>query len=228
MDAKTLRQCSERVSRQLYGHILPFWCGPALDLRHGGWLAWLANDLKPDAAQPKGLILNSRILWAFSAVHQARPEPLFRQMADRALDIITRQFWDEQSGGSFWRIDATGRVLDDAKKIYGQAFCVYALAEYHRAFHSPPALARAQELAELIERHAHDPEHGGYLEVRRRDWSEADADARLSEKDLNEKKSMNNQLHVLEAWTNLFRVAPQPRLAQRLLEVAGYIRAPHF
>ncbi|HYA79291.1 MAG TPA: AGE family epimerase/isomerase, partial [Candidatus Nitrosopolaris sp.] len=111
---------SRRVSEQLFGHILPFWCGPALDRERGGWMGWLSNDLKPDRTQPKGLIVNSRILWAFSAVHRERPEKLFRQMADRAFDYVMDRFWDTQHGGAYWRLDDAGRVLDDSKKIYGQ------------------------------------------------------------------------------------------------------------
>lgn len=214
-----LKVFSQRVSDHLFGHILPFWCGPALDSEQGGWMAWLSNDLQPDRSQPKGLIVNSRILWTFSAVHRARPQPLFRQMADRALDAVMNRFWDGQHGGAFWHLDGTGRVLDDSKKIYGQAFYIYALAEYHRAFDAAFVLARAQELFELIERHAHDPEHSGYWEVRRRDWSEAGPDARLSEKDMNEKKSMNNHLHVLEAYANLYRVWKDERVANRLREL---------
>jgi hypothetical protein len=133
--------------------------------RAGRLDGWLSNDLKPDRTQPKGLIVNSRILWAFSAVHRARPEKLFQQMADRALDFVMNRFWDAQHGGAFWRLDDTGRVLDDSKKIYGQAFYIYALAEYHQAFGGNAALERAIQLFELIERHAHDPKHGGYIEV---------------------------------------------------------------
>ena len=217
-------ELATKLRAHLFGHILPFWCGPALDHEQGGWMAWLANDLTPDRTQPKGLIVNARILWAFSAVYQVQPDPIYRQMAERAFDYVTQRFWDAQHGGAFWHLNDSGKVLDDSKKIYGQAFCIYALTEYHRAFQYRDALTRALQLFELIERHAHDGEFGGYVEVCRRDWTEAGPDARLSDKDMNEKKSMNNHLHLLESYTNLYRETQNPLVAQRLHELIQIFR----
>lgn len=214
-----LKRFSAQVSDHLFRHILPFWCGPALDETNGGWMAWLSNDLKPDRSQPKGLIVNARILWTFSAVHRVKADPLYQQMAERARDFVMNKFWDEKHGGAHWRLNDTGKVIDNSKKIYGQAFYIYALTEFHRAFGDGATLERAKELFELIEVHAHDAKFGGYDEVHLRDWSPAGASARLSDKDMSEKKSMNNHLHVLEAYTNLYRVWREPEVAERLREL---------
>lgn len=219
MTTRTATDLAPKLRQHLFGHILPFWCGPAVDHEQGGWMAWLSNDLQPDRTKPKGLIVHARILWAFSAIYQVKPEPPLSRMANRAFDYLLNQFWDAKHGGAFWQLDDSGKVLDDSKKIYGQAFCIYALTEFHRAFKSEGALNRALTLFELIEKCAHDNESGGYIEVCRRDWSEAGPDARLSDKDMNEKKSMNNHLHVLEAYTNLYRETQNPLVEQRLHEL---------
>ncbi len=70
---------------------------------------------------------------------------------------------------------------------------------------SPKVSLLAQELFHLLEKYAFDPENGGYIEGRSRKWESLE-DMRLSERDLNCRKSMNTLLHILEAYTNLLRV----------------------
>src|SRR5271168_1209615 len=103
MDSHTLAELEQKARAQLSGNILPFWSGPALDEEQGGWLAWMDNDLRIDRTQTKGLVVNSRILWTFSAVHQVEPSDVNRRMAGRALAFLARRFHDEQKGGAFWR-----------------------------------------------------------------------------------------------------------------------------
>jgi mannobiose 2-epimerase len=219
-DENTIGKFAERIESHLMGHLVPFWAGPALDPDCGGWHSWLTNDLRPDRAKPQGLIVNCRILWAFSALHRVYPTPELRVLAEKAFNLVFNRFWDSGCGGGFWRLNNQWEVIDDSKKTYGQAFYIYAMAEFYQAFGNQAALVRARALLNLIETRARDASQGGYWEVRQRDWSEA-VDSRLSEKDMDEKKSMNNHLHVLEAYTNLYRAWPDPELGANLRELIG-------
>lgn len=217
------RQFAAAARRELLDDILPFWRSRAVDERRGGFIGWMSNELRVQEDASKGLILNARILWTFSAAYDYTRDEQDRALAGRAYEYLTDFFLDKDHGGYFWELTADGAVLDDKKKIYGQAFCIYALAEYYRVFGDPGALAQAADVFRLIETHAADRRHGGYLEVMSRDWRPC-PDMRLSDKDMDVAKSMNNHLHVLEAYTGLLRVSPDATLASRLRELIDLFR----
>jgi mannobiose 2-epimerase len=87
--------------------------------------------------------------------------------------------------------------------------------EWVRATGDPAALRLAWDLHDAIEGHAREPVHGGYLEALARDWSPL-GDMALSERDVSVPKSMNTNLHVLEAYTNLLGLTGDGRVRTEL------------
>lgn len=198
--------------------ILSFWITHTLDNVNGGFYGKIDNEnnIYPEAA--RGSVLNSRILWSFSAAANLTDNSLYRQTAIRAFIYIRDHFIDGEFGGVYWTVSSAGEPLDTKKQIYALAFAIYGLSEYYRCSQNEEAKALAIQLYEAVVEHSYDGVNGGYTEALARDWKEI-ADLRLSSKDANEKKSMNTHLHVLEGFANLYLVWPDSGLRRRIEEL---------
>lgn len=194
-----------QLSKELTENILPFWMKYSVDKLNGGFYGALTNDLVIHNEVPRSAILCARILWTYAAAYHKLGNEQYLVMANWAYDYLKHVFWDPENGGLYWTVNADGSPALDRKHHYAQAFAIYGLSEYHQVTQQSESLALAQKLFLLLEKHAYDPLYGGYIEGSSRLW-ETLADMRLSERDLNCRKSMNTMLHILEAYTNLLQV----------------------
>lgn len=196
--------------------ILDYWIKNAIDEEQGGFCGRIDNSNTCYTDAPKGCVLNARILWTFSAAANLTNEWRFATIANRAFDYIRDHFVDKEYGGVYWSVTSRGEIHDPKKQVYALAFVVYACSEYYIAMHREPAKQLAIELYKLIQEKSYDPVQGGYFEAFSRNWQPLE-DLRLSDKDANEKKTMNTHLHILEAYTCLYKIWPDAQLAQDIV-----------
>lgn len=211
---------AHEVRRELTDRIIPFW-KRLRDDEHGGYYGYMDFDLKVDKEYEKGCILNSRILWFFANAYMTLKDKSLLAEAAHAYSFMRDCCEDKEYGGVFWSVTYDGLPLDTTKHIYNQAFAIYALSSYYAASNDSSALKFAMSLFEKIETIGTDSY--GYLESFNRKWELEDND-KLSENGLLADKTMNTLLHVLEAYTELYRVNKDEKVRSALVKILDAFR----
>ena len=210
---------ASHLKKELTEDILPYW-SKKICKGDTGFYGRISGEEVIDPEAPVGAIMTSRILWTFSNAFRLFRREEYKTMAMQAKSLIINNFYDVEQGGIYWSINPDGTPLDTKKQIYAIAFCIYGLAEWNRASGDEEALELAKKLYRDIEKHSFDTCKNGYFEAFTREWGEIQ-DMRLSDKDANESKTMNTHLHVLEAYTGLYRVWKDGGLAAQLKNLIG-------
>ena len=197
-----LKQTMQDVLEQ---NILPYWIDHVTDKENGGYYGRVDGNDQVHPQAEKGAVMNARILWAFSAAYRVLRNPVYLEAATRAKDYFADHFLDTANGGVYWSVDYHGNPLDTKKQTSAIGFAIYGFSEYARATGDKEALEVAKNLYHDIEAHAYDSKNNGYIEALTCDWQPI-ADMRLSDKDENGSRTMNTHLHIIEPYTNLYRI----------------------
>lgn len=202
----------EEIREHLVSTIIPFW-KRLRDDECGGYYGYMDYDLKVGKKAEKGCILNSRILWFFSNAYTLLKDESLLAEADHGYEFLKEYCVDRENGGIYWSMNYDGTPKDTTKHTYNQAFSIYALSSYYEASGKREALTLAKELFHMIENRCMDGQ--GYLEAFTRDFK-PESNEKLSENGVLAEKTMNTLLHVFEAYTELYRVAPDEEVKERL------------
>ncbi len=203
----------QEIRNELVEHIIPYWKS-LRDTSYGGYYGFMDYDLNLQKDAVKGCILNSRITWFFSAAYLELKDESLLEEARHGFEFLRQYCIDRREGGLFWSVKYNGIPEDTTKHTYNQAFAIYALSTYYDASKDERALEIAASLFEIIETKMRD--QGGYLEAFNRDFTPA-SNEKLSENGVIAERTMNTLLHVLEAYTEYYRVTKRADVKEKLM-----------
>jgi cellobiose epimerase len=209
-----VNKLNDEVKSELTDHILPFWM-KLEDKENGGIYGTVNHELAVTKEASKGGIITSRFLWTYSAAARILKNDDYLKFADRLFRFLGNNLIDKEQQGIYWMVDYKGNPVDTRKHVYAQSFAIYALSEYYRASGNENALQMAKELFYLVETKGFDPVTNAYKEEFDREWNEIPNEM-LSENGVMADITMNTTIHVLEAYTTLFKAWPSDDVKRSL------------
>lgn len=227
---EALLQMSNEFQQELTGNILPFWQKNLPNQENKGFYGLIDNKGTAVPTAARSLTITSEILWAFSAADAEVSNADYKKLADYAFTDLDKNFLDKKHGGFYWIIDSAGKPIQSHKQVYAQALALLAYGEYARTH--KPALEQAKTLYQLLEKHARDKAHGGYVQTLNQDWSQGKASDSFN---AGAAKTLQTQLIVLQAYSRLLALWPDTELKKHhkalmdLLQTKAYnSKTGHF
>ena len=195
-----------------------------IDTAFGGYLSSFSYDFKPVGSQDKMIVTQARHLWTTSKAALLYKDSSYLKMARHGYSFLKDKMWDKKYGGFYTLVTRQGEMKSVNKEAYGNAFGIYSLAAYYEASHDESALQLAKKAFAWLEKNSHDPVHLGYFQHLERNGRPIKRPSSTpSTSDLGY-KDQNSSIHLLEAFTELYVVWPDPLLKKRLREMLLLIR----
>lgn len=226
-DAETLSRLKDEIEQLLVKGV-DAWYPASIDSTYGGFYTDLNYKFEAGGDQKKTVIHQARHLWAISSAGSRYPSNnSYREYADHGFSFISQKFWNNKSGGFYTEVDRKGDLVrtDIPMSAFGQSFAIYGIVAYHRVSQKPEALKLAIDTFHWLEDYMYDKEYKGY-------FSYIDQNRKVIERPgvgsiLNGKclKGVNSILHLIEAYTELYKIWPDPLLRARLAELLDLMQS---
>jgi len=211
--------------------VLDVWYPRMIDSVNGGYFSNATFDWKIPEHQPKMLVTQSRLIWTSSEAALFYNAPTYTKYARHGFQFLTKHMWDNTHGGFFNIRSKTGTYTDEmygnTKTAYGNAFAIYGLTSYYKLTKDTVALNYARKTFLWLDKHSHDNVYGGYVDAMSEDgiWlSKIKTDSREPGAGNGSLKDYNSTIHLMEAFTELYKVWPDPLVKTRLQEVLSIVR----
>ena len=218
-DIRALQQARAEIREHFENGIVRFWTERSIDREYGGFnVRFDQHGRFIEGESNKSIISQTRAVWGFCNFYRHTRNPLHLQAARQGVDFLIRHFWDARHGGWYWMTTRDGTLLDPGKVVYGIAFAIYALTEYYDVSKDPVALQYASRTFDCLQKYAVDLAHGGYLENLEQDWRPCPGGEFAGDR-----KTLNTHMHVMEAFTTLFKVSGEEVHRRRLEETIDLI-----
>jgi mannobiose 2-epimerase len=194
------------------------------DTVYGGYITTYSYDFKPRGVQDKMIVTQARHIWSTSRAAMFYKDSSYIKLARQGFYFLRDKMWDQEDGGFYNLVTRAGVPKTTLKEAYGNAFAIYALATYYKASKDEAALKLAQTAFQWLEKHSHDPRYKGYFQHLDKKGTPVKRPATVSAAAETGLKDQNSSIHLLEAFTALYEVWPDPLLKERLSEMLALIR----
>ncbi len=220
------QKIAAEMEHHLQTELLNKWYPQCVDSQYGGFISTYTFDFKPTGPQDKFIVTQARHTWVNAKAAQRYSNVAhYKKSAQWGFRFLQNTMWDREYGGFYSLVDRQGKVKGEGgKDAYGNAFGLYALAAYVMATGDTGALQLAKKAFLWLEKHSHDPVHKGYFQHLERNGTPRKRTASTpSTSDLGY-KDQNSSIHLLEAFTELYQVWPDPLVRERLQEMLFLVR----
>lgn len=216
--------------------VIGVWFPRSVDNDNGGFYSNFTRDWKRAPSEGKFSVFQGRMTWVAAQFVRRAPDSKdqFLPVVEHGLKYLSDVMWDKQYGGFFWGLDDHGQITKrytDGKHLYGMSFCLYGATAAYQATLNPQALELAKASFLWMDKNAHDSKNGGYFEWLTREGKVVQPrpdSARVEEVPVAGfplgYRSMNTHIHLLESFTQLYKVWKNDTLRQRLDELLAIVR----